>query len=516
MFKYRHCIAFSLLLGIILLIYYPSLFQVPRADQLNYLLNIEWYLSNNKDAAWWERILHVISLNRSQFKDDVLLFRPFSYLLIFLEYSIFHNKFILWQLTSILLHLIVSLAVYWALLASDREEKYSWFVSIIGGVFFAVAFPGMENVTWIHIPGYLVATAGMALSIGCFVRIVELENLCYFKPLFFTLLLSCFFYELSLILSVLMILFFFFGSFLNQNCKKKYLEYASYLLLIPIIFLGLNFLDYSLRYDLSFSSPKEQPLMSFGRLIISILNFTKHLFLIEIAPGIIRYLPKERLELGLFDSQIYSINVSRLIPGILFVLLGAITLYKRFDYKKFALYVPGFLCLIMAGMYIGLISFGRIRYRDFLPTLTINTYYSYIFLSFIVLAIGFIWPINREQFSLKTKKWVYTCLQLSLLILIVIHAQKTWTTSKKIQEVQSKRWELVQRVNAVVRAHMEEDFSFSLDKQCFGNPTFPWFDLPDRAPAKTTLSILDILFWNKYKPKDGKIIISCENEQQAI
>lgn len=510
-FKYRHYIAIGLLFILTFIIYYPSLFQIPRADQLNYILQIKWYLLRNADASYFENIIHLMSLNRSQWIGDIYLFRPFSYILLFLEYTLFQNKFVLWQLTSVFLHVMTALSMYWALLAADENPKKSWNIAFLGGLFFAVAFPGMENVTWNHIPGYIVATMGMILSVGWFARVIKSNNFSYFKYLFLTILVTCFFYELASFLAIMMVASLLYKAYIGKRDKQDYLKYACYLLVVPILWGALNILDYQLRFDPSYVAQKENPIMGIGQVIINAYLFVEHLFLAEIAPQIIDYHLQERLELIPDGVNTYKLEFFKILPGALFIILAATTIYKRFTLQKREHYLVGLLCLIMIALYAGIVAWGRMQFRGYLPMMIVNVYYAYIFLSFAVLALGFTWPVNSQVFSLQNNKWIFRIFQISFAVLIVWHFQQTLRMSKKIRNAQAPRWELVHRVDEFVKDHSNDaNFSFSLDKPCIGNPSFAWFDLPDTRPNLIELSILDVLFWKKYKSTGGQFTFACD------
>ena len=145
----------ALIFFVTFFIYYNGLFQAPRADQLIYLAG-----ASNKTSLL-SLTYGTFFLNRLPSVGDSLLFRPIFYSLLGVEKWVFGYNFFLWQLTSLFLHLVAVFALFKIL----RKESSSNAIPFLFAMLFSVSYSSMETVTWTHIPGYIVFTILMLLTI---------------------------------------------------------------------------------------------------------------------------------------------------------------------------------------------------------------------------------------------------------------------------------------------------------------------------------------------------------------
>ena len=101
--RIRRLFYFIAIVVVNLIIYWPSLFHLPRSDQWWYLLD-----TLGKDN-FFTLVRDYYSFPRVRFfvPQDVLSFRPLWCSFLGLEKSLFGNNFILWQAAGIFLHLVV-------------------------------------------------------------------------------------------------------------------------------------------------------------------------------------------------------------------------------------------------------------------------------------------------------------------------------------------------------------------------------------------------------------------------
>ena len=131
---------------------------VPRSDQIIYLNGVTQFKN------FWDIISHSLFWNRNiQLNlDDALLFRPVLYILLGTLYFVFKYNFILWQLTSLSLHIFVVLGLHTLLsLGKLKKSPFPFLLSL----FFGTSLLGSELVLWNHIVGYLLFSLLSILTI---------------------------------------------------------------------------------------------------------------------------------------------------------------------------------------------------------------------------------------------------------------------------------------------------------------------------------------------------------------
>jgi len=121
---------------------------IARADQIPYLHQVGQF------DSLWDIVSHSFAWNRTRPPvQDVLLYRPGSYLLLGTLYYVFRYNFIEWQIASLCAHLIVVLGLHLLLLRGGL--RHTVFPLLIG-LLFGTAFLSSEQVLWNHIVGYLL------------------------------------------------------------------------------------------------------------------------------------------------------------------------------------------------------------------------------------------------------------------------------------------------------------------------------------------------------------------------
>lgn len=153
--KYGFIIGFTAIVVINLIVFSPSLDHIPRSDHILYLnhfsgvddfktLAIDAYDFNRRNP-WVE-------------KKSTLLFRPITYFVLGVEKWLFGYDFRLWQMTGIVMHLIV-VGLLFAVLLKIHRSIAAFFMTL----FFSVIFSNMEMVIWHHINSYMIFVAWFLL-----------------------------------------------------------------------------------------------------------------------------------------------------------------------------------------------------------------------------------------------------------------------------------------------------------------------------------------------------------------
>ena len=137
-----------LIVVVILIVFWDGLFAgMPRADQVQFLYQLA---SIGPGADNW---LDFMSWNRVIAHGDEGLYRPVLYALLVGCHRLFGYNFVLWQMTSLALHVLAVLGLHALLLrGSLRETALPFLLALL----FAVTLLGSELVLWQHIMGYVL------------------------------------------------------------------------------------------------------------------------------------------------------------------------------------------------------------------------------------------------------------------------------------------------------------------------------------------------------------------------
>ena len=145
--SWRFWLTYAFIAGVTIFIYYPSFFHLARSDQLIYLGNTRSF------HGWTDLVAGTYAYDRvpHRFEGfDAVLFRPLFFTLLGTEKFFFGYRFLAWQVTGVILHLLVVgclLRLLWAM-------RPGW-PAAVTALFFACLFVGMEMVIWHHVNGYL-------------------------------------------------------------------------------------------------------------------------------------------------------------------------------------------------------------------------------------------------------------------------------------------------------------------------------------------------------------------------
>jgi hypothetical protein len=156
MTRLLHAGALAALVGLVVLVYHPSLGHAHRGDQWCVLLD------TLDDEGFLANFAHTHSYNRTRAVDpgDYQLYRPVLFMLLSAEKALFGNNLALWQAVGIALHL-AAVGLFLTVLLETRRlcGNRGWAMTVLAyavALFFALNFAGVEMVIWSHINGYLL------------------------------------------------------------------------------------------------------------------------------------------------------------------------------------------------------------------------------------------------------------------------------------------------------------------------------------------------------------------------
>ncbi len=182
------------LLGVLVFVYYPSLYHVARSDQLSYLSAL------GMTHDWYSLAVNTYDLNRKSWfpGGDAGLFRPVLYFLLGNERYFFGYDYYYWQLTGLVLHMIACvllLRILWRIAPGAGALCFT--------IFFAFQFSNLETIIWHHINAYILFAIFILLCLDHFLRWTQDRQLSdKIVPMLFFLTLACFTYEVGLWYSV--------------------------------------------------------------------------------------------------------------------------------------------------------------------------------------------------------------------------------------------------------------------------------------------------------------------------
>lgn len=167
-------------------------------------------------------------------QSDGFFYRPGTKTYFFLMYAVFWLNQTVYHLASLLLHFLV--AVLFFFLA--KKILHSTFLAAVASIFFLLMSGYAEIVFWISATGHLFNAFFILLSLLLFIRWEEKKRAVYFVASFLSLALSLLFYEVGVIVPLLILLYKFTQD--ESFSLRKILKTPQFLLLfVPIVVYGI-------------------------------------------------------------------------------------------------------------------------------------------------------------------------------------------------------------------------------------------------------------------------------------
>lgn len=489
-----------LLVGFLTLVFWDNLWGgVPRADQVPYLHQVSQF------HDLWDILVNSPSWNRTQASGgDSSLFRPLLYLQLGTFYFFFGYNFVLWQIGSLFLHTLVVCGVHLLLLAGRlRHTVYPFLLSAL----FGTSLLGSELVMWNHIGGYILFSVFGVYSVYCLIRYLDSKNTSLAWMSVVLAVLSEFTYELGVVLTLLMSLFFFLRNYSISKSAQPSSEGASNIswgwvclfgaLLYPI----LSIFDFWVRSGI-------HPLVS-HEANSSTQQWTSTVLLVfwyafkQIGFWIGGWLFPAAFDIraaGRASFVGFTIASKWFLLNCSFVLLILFSFFSKIGNWRFSLrfgnrntWLAALLPIIFLVSYSLVIAYGRALPRGLDYVFSINIYYSYIACLAVVVGIA-IFAINRAAIPFgeglvgitaisSDRGWLslFSCnlfigLGVSALILFnsynvaLLGKSYRYDFSPSMQEVINDVEAWLATQGAVPSAY------FTVSANCLGNDALSWFD----------------------------------------
>ncbi len=368
--------------------YYPSLFQVARADQMAYL-----YSTRDKGDLF-SLTLGTCSWNR-EINGDIHFFRPVLFILLGLEQWAFTPcRPWAWQLVNLALHLAVVFLLYrWLQIWSGSP---GW-LPLVVAAFFGVQYASMELVAWHHLGGYLLFCVWLLGAFCILARGPQEASGARQAALVLLLLLAAFTMEIGSVLAVLVAGYIFAhrrrpllfhrepgasaGSALAPGSRLTF-HWLTLLgaLAVPVVYTAVNLADQYARFGRILAGPVHEGCLSLASGLAGMFTAARLWFLSGFLPS--------HIDLGADSRMIITAVHPAFAPDLAlqtglalavllaFLALLATTLRRGAPGRRLGL---AGVALLFGLAYTAILVFLRAGPRVLAPSLVSNTYYAYIF-----------------------------------------------------------------------------------------------------------------------------------------
>lgn len=219
-----------IILAIILAFWHGIWDSVPRADQVPYLHQISQFHNLSdiiKNSFAWNRVIG----------GDIILFRPILYMQLGIFYHFFGYNFTLWQVSSLIMHILVVIGVYSLLLKGRLQNTlYPLLLSLLLGV----ALTSSELVFWHHIGGYLLFCMLSVYSIIFLIKYFDTHKNIFLWITLLLVTLAEFTYELGCVLNVFIGMVFLyrntFPHLLQNNSPNNGLKWSVLFIIASLLY----------------------------------------------------------------------------------------------------------------------------------------------------------------------------------------------------------------------------------------------------------------------------------------
>ncbi len=479
-------------------IYFPSFSHMPRADHLFYLADMAYkqdWVSLAIQSFDWSR-------SRTFAPGDYLIFRPGAYFLMGSEKFFFGYNFVLWQVTGLVMHLII-IGMLLRLLLNIGS---SLFAVMMAG-YFSFLFMNMETVVWHAINSILLAMMMTLMSLNQIWlyqkgKCRETHRLMIASA---GMTVAALTYEISVVLSGL----FFVYLFLTVPWKGQGRWRSLWLLIPPAIFTVTSAYNYvALGYH------RLHPVKGAG--LPDLVQIVKNTFLTmgwwiysAFFPGkyeIIHVLGRAELAnrqdifpaMGLGEWQLWLGTLFVLCWGLLAVRSGTWEFIKK---------RLGFLALLL-GMALGwaaVISSARVQERGVAFALGGTVTYHYIIWCFLVVFMYS--AVNFEALPSDRLTRAIKCAFIILIVGQMLHnGRLVYSMNRRISQWYAPSRELVKAVESMImREGDQPGFSFYIDYDFPGNFLYP-YRLREQDPITKRYSFAEMIYLNYFDDENPMFV----------
>jgi hypothetical protein len=510
-------LSFAVISLVNLIVYFPSLLHIPRADQVIFLADTAPY----KD--WWPLMRFVVSYNRTRLFNagDVFLFRPLMFILMGTEKWLFGYRFVLWQLVGLILHL----AVVWVLLKVLFLIRPGIAASA-AAFFFSTLHIGQEMIIWHHINGYNLSLlfAIAALYCGCRYVITGPQAKRYLVTAIILSTLAVFTCEISIVIAPILGLYVFANGIYSKRASTGGSQTVSHLdpikrtcfgvergalalIIVPFLFFAVD------RMDTTFWHPVAAQL-PFPRLdVLTLVNTGRNWFLVVFVwlySGIFPLLQDLMISGRLRWVLPPLVPVLHHIPVFLSVILGGIFVGLLAFHLTSSLLQGAkpansrthtmtffvstfFLFASFSAWSTFIVVFGRASERG-LSYIWISLYYAYIFWAFMVVAIYTLWSWIGGGSNRRFSKFIQVSTWALLVSIACCNAYKVFITNVRMRDrFADSRLFIAQLNNLIAQHRNERDLSFKFISPAPGDEKLEWASKVGDPPGKV-YRLSDLLF----------------------
>ncbi len=484
--------------------YYHAFFDVARADQLIYLNQ-----TIGKDL--WALTVGAYDLNRSV--GDFLLFRPVLYVLLGIERWAFGYHFVLWQATGIGLHIgvVLSLFAYFRRRLGRLPSAQPSATPFVLALYFALLFAGTEMVAWHHIVGYLVFCLLLVQGALAYQRLVTTPAAGHGVALVASIGLACFTYELGNVAALVFaaMLFFLYGRRRTPEAAAgRGVVLASALMLIaaPCGYALWSWLDY--RHMSGAAEPA--PPLDAARFVVGVVISAGYWLAASLWPAATHLVPGARIQAARPFPLLSGLSVLNFAFCLTAAWATGLFALRRRIRELAADILPAAGFLLLAASYTAIIVIGRSLQRGIIPTLSINSYYAYIFALLWLPAFFHIVLVPAEAAHAPRELRRRRLLLVSLTAIAVIGGIRIFAVHAAMhRQYSGPIGAVVDHVQALREQHGgAPDFSFEIAADCPAAVDIPWF-APYAREKRARHTIPDVLFPDAARSEGAKYTVGC-------
>ncbi len=511
------------------IVYYPSFFQVGRADQTIFLI----------ETARYDKLSELVKLTysyprtRQLDKGDEVLFKPLCYFFMSFEKWLFGYHFIYWQLVGFLLHILLLLQLYRILNLIGTSS-----ISVFFTLQFSLLTISSDMVAWHHVSSYILFLIFLLEAFYQFIRYLQggLSNEKNIIRMTASLTIACFLNDfgfMAVFAFLIMLLFLeklVFNKKSGENAnglkKKHAILGPGWLLMLPIVwYLVLDILDYMVHV--------KAPGLKIGLGSMSLNKIVHALFYFFwlfvnglLFPSFVYLYPTDRTILSDFSitdvlsKLIWTGDPLHVINLVFLIVLLIVLAYPLFvlkqgnaipqqvkpelspgTTKKIPSAASG-ASFILAFLYLLYIVLGRMVVRNQYYILE-SSYHYYVFSLFVTIGVYGIFINCTENFQKVDLNW-RTSFSILLCLSIFLNGSQSYSMNNWRGTRERPIGAFVRDLEGFVKEHKKEpDFSFRIvfrevDKLIgvhIGNPA-------EKVLIKGYLT--DNLFWNYVKDENVK------------
>ena len=499
----RHIYIITIL--ILIIIYYSSIFHLPRADHWNILLHTlgvnELGTLIKKSYSYARQCLIA--------PGDVVLFRPLQSSFLAIEKYLFNPNSIFPQLINVILHIIIFALVNYLLFlwfnlidTKDKIFKYTIFLLPVITSFFILNFAIIELVIWASLKGYLIFLIFILFGFIFLTKVISNPQFLNLKYLIFSwtfFLFATFTYEFGQFVCIIVGITTGVLLFNLKNTKSALLTTASFILIF-FIYRTINAIDYNLhteniKWMQEFKIPTGENIYIYSEMIRSIFSFPtiKNFWTIFSSTTVTPFFP--------FNSHLYiaekvvifkpfSIHMPNLNIAAIPSLIMMITWFFLFirgtikGFKSKNLYFKYFFSLItfiyLAFLLITVL--GRMNLRGDYSSLENYSYYNYMGFGFLTILSSLAIYYNSQNISkfLFLQKTLLSIFLVSTVIVTIMSSIIIFKINNQMLQNQAYLRIISAQIEDFINLNQKDDkikLAFDIDNSDY-TPMIPGAGIP--------------------------------------